>query len=226
MSSQPKLALLSSDFLNSIEALKFLPELLLLKTTVEKNIAHNSQTVFDHTVAVMAGLEKFFNEVAISSEIQPKLSKYLDQKIGNNSKKDLLKLLVLVHDLAKPLTLVTNSAGNTSCPGHEILAAARVGEFKDRFGLEQVEINYVQQLVRLHGTSHELLTTGLASNSEQQLELIHQFDLGTGGLGIELIIMVYSDINGGDYAKFNADDFSARLKLCQNWLFKLVQDLA
>jgi|GEM_PF-1588187 len=221
MSSQFKLAQLTSAYLSLPEAVKFLPELLPLQTTVEKNIAHDSQTVFNHTISVMVGLEKFFNKVLVLPELQPKLTDYLNQKIGSNSKKDLLRLLVLVHDLAKNLALVTDPTGKTSCPGHEILAAARVGEFKDRFGLVQTEIDYVAQLVRLHGLPHEVLTLGLTLTTQQQSIIIQQFDRGTGSLGIELMIMVYADILGGDFARSRPSEYSARLELCQNWLTEL-----
>lgn len=225
MSGVLPLSQLTSDFLKSAEAQEFLPELTPLKSAVENNSGHDHQLVFDHIVAVMTGMEEVVLGKFLSPEGRLKLQSYLSQKLGSNQKINLMRLVVLTHDLTKADTLVNKANSQTTCPGHEVLAAGQVSSFQSRFDLKPAEINYAEQIVRLHGTPHELLTLGLAQ-IENQTQIIHDYNLAVDELGIELILMVYADILGGDLNKLNSTEFVARTNLCQSWLQKLVQDLA
>jgi hypothetical protein len=216
---------LTSEFLRSVEAETFLPELLPLKNVIENNIGHDHQPVFDHIVAVMAGLEKVLKGDFLTAEAKICLGDYLNQFVGSKTKRDLLRLVVLVHDLSKEMAFVITQSGKTICPGHEFFSTVLVPNFKTRFDLNEVEIEYVQQIVRLHGSPSEILNLGLAK-PENQSQFISQYNLGTQGLGIELMLFIYADILGGDWIKLNRSDFEARTGLCQTWLQKLVQDLA
>ncbi|HCC84829.1 MAG TPA: hypothetical protein DEP87_04055 [Candidatus Pacebacteria bacterium] len=215
------LAQLTADFLQSQAGQDFLPELTSLQTVVENNLGHDHQSVFDHTVAVMRALEVNLPGEFLSATNQLKFQNYFQQKITQHSRADLMRLAVLVHDLTKGETLVTQSDGVTSCPAHEILAAARVVEFQDRFELDQTEVEWTQQVVRLHGGPHGLLELGLAKPN-QQAEILHQFVIGVDHQAIELLLMVLADLQGADFAKIAPTEFSAKTNLCQNWLQQLV----
>ncbi len=217
MSTQLQLATITADFLVSPEGGQVLPELESLKQSIENNEGHDHQSVFDHTVAVMRGLETLFQAEFLMPADRAVLAQYLAQKIEMHTHKDLLRLLVLVHDLAKPDAMVTNLDDTTSCPGHELLSVVRVREFQDRFGLEPSELAWVQQLVRLHGEPHQLLTLGLAKPAEQ-IKIVDTFATAVGDGVLELILMVYADLLGGDLATLNLPEFEARTVLCRTWL--------
>lgn len=217
MSPQLQLATITADFLASPESGRVLPELNSLKQSIENNGGHNHQTTFNHTVAVMRGLETLFQAVFLTPADRVTLAQYLAQKIETHTRKDLLRLLVLVHDLAKPNAMVTNLDGTTGCPGHELLSAARVQEFQDRFELKRSEVAWVQQLVRLHGEPHQLLTLGLAKPAEQ-IKIADTFVTAVGDGALELVLMVHADLLGGDLATLNPQEFEARTALCRTWL--------
>ena len=217
MSTQLQLASITADFLVSPESVRVLPELELLKKSVENNSDHDHQTTFNHTVSVMRGMETLFQAEFLTPADRKVLENHLAQKIETYARKDLLRLLVLVHDLAKPDAAVTNLDGTTSCPGHELLSAARVAEFQDRFELKRSEVAWVQQLVRLHGDLYQLLTLGLAKPAEQ-IKIADTFVTAVGDGALELILMVHADLLGGDLAILNPQEFEARTTLCCTWL--------
>jgi UTP:GlnB (protein PII) uridylyltransferase len=225
MSSQLQLSQVTADFLNSAESSEFLPEHQILKQSIENNGAHDHQKTYDHIAGVMRGMEWLFQMEFLTTTEKEKLTAYLQQKIITHSRQDLLRLLVLCHDLAKGQALISNPDGTAACPGHEILSAARVPEFQARFGLDKTEVNWVQQLVRLHDEPHHLLTLGLAKPTEQA-QIISQFAAGVGDGSVELILMVYADILGGDMQTLNPPEFKARTTLCQTWLKQLVNTIA
>jgi hypothetical protein len=217
MSPQLQLATITADFLASPESGRVLPEFESLKQSIENNGGHDHQTTFDHTVSVMRGMETLFQAEFLTPADTEVLANHLAQKIETHTRKDLLRLLVLVHDLAKPETTVTNPDGTTGCPGHELLSVARVQEFQDRFELGQSEVTWVQQLVRLHGEPHQLLTLGLAKPAEQ-VKIMNTFIAVVGDGALELILMVHADLLGGDLATLNPQEFEARTALCRIWL--------
>ncbi len=225
MSPQQSLSSVSADFLVSDQGKTLLPELLPLQQVIENNSGHKNQTTFDHTVKVMRGLETVLRGEFLGAADQAVLQAYLHQRLASQTRGDLLRLLVITHDIMKPVVCVKNADGTTSFPGHEVLAAGRVPEFQARFGLELAEIQWVQQLVRLHGDPHGLLTAALAL-PDRQAQIIADFAAGVGDGAIELIVMVYADLLGGDLDTLNAADFKARTELCQAWLTRLIRNIA
>ena len=222
MSSQVQLATVTAQFLKTPECAVVLPELQILKSSIENNSGHDHQTTFDHVTAVLRGMEALFQPDFLTAADQTSLTAYLNRKIGRHTRQDLLRLLVLLHDIAKPEATITNPDGTTSCPGHELLSAARVPAFQARFALEPVEVEWVQQLVRLHGDPHAILSLSLARPAEQTT-ILSTFAAAVGDGAIELTMMVYADLLGGDLETLNPPEFTARASLCQTWLTHLVR---
>lgn len=222
MPSQVPLSAVTAEFLNTAECTSILPELQVLKQSIEHNGGHDHQTTFDHTVKVMRGMESLQQPAFLTAADQTALDAYLNQKIATHSRQDLLRLLVLLHDIAKPEATVTNSDGTTGCPGHELLSAAQVPAFRERFGLDMVEVQWVQQLVRLHGDPHALLTLGLAKPADQT-KIFADFALAVGDGTLELVLMVYADLLGGNLDTLNPAEFAARTALCQSWLTQVLR---
>lgn len=225
MTAQVSLAQITAEFLISPESAMVLPEFQALKHSIENNTGHDHQTTFNHVVAVMRGMESLFEPEFLTPADREKLTTHLRQKVVIHSRQDLLRLLVLMHDIAKPEATVVSPDGTTGCPGHELLSAAAVPAFQERFGLDLVEVQWVQQLVRLHGDPHALLTLGMAKPAAQT-QILTTFEAAVGDGAIELIMMVYADLLGGDLVQLHPPEFTARASLCQTWLQQLVSALA
>ncbi len=198
-----------------------LPELYALEQTIENSPGHDHQNVLTHTIGVMAGLEKVIQAEFLSPREQQTLTTYLQQKVANHSHLELLRLAVVSHDLLKGKTLLSNAQGITNCPAHEILAVAKVPEFQARFGLDWREVTWVQEIVRHHGFPHSLLEVCLAKPAIET-HLFAEFTQAVGGTTLEVILLVYADILGGDSAKSDPVGTMAREELCQTWLQRLV----
>ena len=111
---------------------KELPEFFELKNFVENNSWHNNDSIFNHTLAVLEELEKLLKS------INNKIKVYLNQKIDEHTRKDLLFLGTLFHDIAKSNTLIKNG-DLTSCPKHEEEGSEKVQAILKRFDLSERE---------------------------------------------------------------------------------------
>lgn len=110
-----------------------LPELYDLKEVIEYNIWHENESVFDHS------LEVIYKFKEILSKLNDSLLNYLGEKVTYYSRKDILFLSILLHDIAKKDTFKINDEGITSCPNHELEGAIKSENILDRFDLSSKE---------------------------------------------------------------------------------------
>ncbi|MBR3811759.1 MAG: CCA tRNA nucleotidyltransferase [Agathobacter sp.] len=99
----------------------FLPELDLAMKT-EQNTPHHKYTVGEHTIAAM-------------EHIQPDKN---------------LRLIMLLHDLAKPLVLSTDENGRAHFHGHTKLGANMAKEILRRLKFDNATIDLVYRMVKYH----------------------------------------------------------------------------
>jgi hypothetical protein len=218
----PSLAQVTAAELQAGSLGAVLPEIYALENTVENSGGHQNQNVLVHTIGVMAGMEKVIQAEFLPVSEREVLRAYLQQKVTTHTYLELLRLAILTHDVMKPAVLLTDAHGMTICPAHEILAVAKIPSFQARFGLDTAEVKRVQDSVRVHDFPHSLLTVGLAKPTTEP-DLFAQFCLAVGEVALEVVVLVYADILGGDLAKVNPSDFAAREQLCQTWLDRLVR---
>ena len=127
-----------------------LPEFFELKNYVENNGWHNNDSVFNHTLTVLEELEKLLKTT------NNKINSYLNQKIDNYTKKDLLFLGTLFHDIAKSDTFEKND-DSTTCKNHEGFGAEKVKSILNRFDLSNREKDIVIRIVKYHDEIHVIL---------------------------------------------------------------------
>jgi len=112
-----------------------LPEFYRLKKVIEINIVHDNQTVFNHTIAVLKNLNRIVND--------KKASLYLKQTIDGKTKRQLLFVAGVFHDIGKNKSCVL-VGGKTDCPEHEYLsyiALKKTLRFLRGFQSEGFDIN-------------------------------------------------------------------------------------
>jgi hypothetical protein len=176
------------------EYLDILPEFYQLKTVVENNPWHDHQTVFDHVIKVYMELEKLLVKVDMSPE-----------------RKRLLRIATLLHDIAKPDTLVTDKAGMARCPGHELMGASRVKNFAGRFGLNESETKTVEKIVLYHGFISDMITLSMTNGKVNKYRKI--FREVVGEVAEELLLLMHADLLGSDLAKTQPLEFRNRIEL-------------
>lgn len=177
-----------------------LPEFFELKNYVENNSWHNNDSVFNHTLTVLEELEKLL------ININNKINSYLNQKIDNYTKRDLLFLGTLFHDIAKSDTFVKTDS-STTCKNHEELGAEKVTQILDRFDLSNQEKAIIIDIVKYHGEIHIILSP----NNENLEEQYQKFKTERHDIFMELILLAMVDALGSQLKENNPEEFNFRI---------------
>ena len=127
-----------------------LPECEALRNCSENDYYH--QDVWQHSLSALEALESFL----VSP--QALLGRYADEAVpilaqsiaGERTRKIMLKLGVLLHDIGKPSCGAVDENGVTLFYGHEVAGAELAGSLCARFCLSNKETDFVTQLVRQH----------------------------------------------------------------------------
>jgi hypothetical protein len=191
------------------------PEYYALADVIENNPWHFNQNVLDHVIQVFEGLEQVLMFKSLNQKTVQFLTTYLDERIGNKNRCDILKISTLLHDIAKIDTLISNSDGTTRCPGHELVAAGRIILFKQRFDLDKKSNTYVERIVLYHQFISDILNFIVLTGDKRKYFKIFQETVGD--VDIELILLMKADILGSDLKKLDRNAFDERMDIL-SWM--------
>jgi len=121
-----------------------------LKNVTENSLWHDNQIILDHVIAVFEGLEHLLLFEKLSNSRKLSLNNYLSEKIGRLTRKEILIVGTLLHDISKIDTLIKKTDGTSFCPGHELISAGRVKNYSARFNLDKNDEEHVERIVRYH----------------------------------------------------------------------------
>jgi len=195
-----KVSDISIEKLRDNQFQKELPEFFELKNYIENNSWHNNDSVFNHTLTVLEELEK------ITKNVKNKVNSYLDRKVDNYKRRDLLFLGTLFHDIAKSDSFI-KSDNSTSCPKHEELGGKKVKSILDRFDLSDREKTIVVKIVKYHGEIHTILDP----KNDRLEEQYKKFKMEHNDIFIELILLAMADTLGSQLKDNNPDNFEFRV---------------
>lgn len=177
-----------------------LPEFFELKNFIENNSWHNNDSVFNHTLTVLEELEKLLKST------NNKINSYLNQKIDNYLRRDLLFLGTLFHDIAKSDSFV-ESDESTSCPKHEELGGEKVKSILNRFDLSNREKDIVIRIVKYHDEIHVILEP----KNDKLEEQYQKFKSECHDIFMELILLAMADTLGSQLKDNNPEEFNFRI---------------
>lgn len=184
-----------------------LPELHDLKIVIENNIWHK-ESVFDHTLKIFSLYE---NALFIESEndfLSWALKNILSNEIDGVSKKDLFKLIILFHDIAKLDNIVFDKHGFTHCLGHEEIGYLKTKLILERFGLSASCREYILKMIKYHGIPHVAL-----DNFEEAKTLLREKSKIFIDIYPDLLLFCLLDTMGSHLKISNPDDYGRRLDL-------------
>lgn len=168
------------------------PDLYLTQGLQDVNAWHDNQDIFKHIL-------KAYEHLLLLLQ-NPPLKNRLTQKIDVHTREDLLKLMVIYHDVGKRYTILKNPDGSTQQPGHEQIASVLVLELADKLGLSDKEKNILSNLISLHGFVGDIATVYSKKHDEAVLKI---FSKRAKGWDIELILFMLSDLEGSDLKRLD-----------------------
>lgn len=206
-----RISSVTSEKLKARAYIDSFPEYYELASVTENSLWHNHQNVLDHVIGVFAGLETLLQFGDLADTQKKVLNNYLQEVVGNQNRQNILKVATLLHDIAKTDVLVTKPDGTAGCPGHELIAAARVKNFAHRFDLDSRAESNVERIVRYHGFISEILNVMIAN---QDKEKYYRILIETvGDIAIELILLMHADLLGSDLISGNRKGYDDRIEL-------------
>ncbi|MBC8500176.1 MAG: HD domain-containing protein [Nanoarchaeota archaeon] len=192
--------------LENNELEKELPEFYELKDVVENCLGHINDPVFNHVLNVLKSLQR------VTESANERIKNYLKQKIDYATRKELLFLGAVLHDIAKKDTIVKREDGTTSCLNHEEIGAIKSKKILERFELSDKEKNIITDIVKYHGDLHQTINLK-NKNLEEDYEKLRK---KTSNVFLELIILVLSDILSSQLNESNPEEFKFQTEFYKN----------
>jgi len=188
----------------------FIPEFYELEKVIENNPWHNNDKVSNHVISVLVELKQLFER------LHNRVKTYLDKKIETYSRKELLFLAALFHDIGKKETYKKEN-DITTCPEHEEGGALKVKAILTRFDLSESERGFVTEIVRSHGVIHEILNY----SEENPGKKIKRFREENPDIFLEIIVLAIADMLASQLKENKPDEFKFRMdslnKLLNNY---------
>lgn len=168
-----------------------LPEVTALRGLAQT--APHRWDAYEHTLQTVDALEDLLpingNALCPDVPFPVQVAEHLDQVLtGGQSRRTLLTLAALLHDVGKPATASTGPAGQVHFFNHERVGAEMAAATLRRLRFSSVAARLVESVVRHHLRPLQLAWGGGASP-----RAIHRYFRATGETGIEIALLSLAD---------------------------------
>ena len=207
--SQPAACLRALDLLGALD--KLLPELSELKGVGQ--IPPHVQEVWEHTLSTVSHLERNlaalkpeYNSESASDLLQGllvlRIGRYRQQigealmtpLTGDRSRRSLLFLAALYHDIAKPLSKKMDEEGQYHFWGHDQQGAVQLARRARALVLGNDEIQWLETIVRNHMRIHFFSNRLVREGKPPSRRAIYRFFRETGPAGVEVCLLSLADL--------------------------------
>ena len=154
--------------------------------------------VFDHSIETVIAVDFILHEGAwqyASDEVlaiapwSELLARHFSREVSRGStRRLLLKLAALLHDVAKPQTKAIGEDGRMHFLGHGKLGAAMTVDILERLRFSSKEVKLVEVMVREHLRPGQMSQGGLPSH-----RAIYRYFRDTGEVGIDILFLSLAD---------------------------------
>jgi len=129
--------------------LALLPEVSAMRTTTQS--APHRFTVWEHSLRALEAVDVLLADLALLAPHDARVAAHLAEPLGSGlTRREVLKLAVLLHDVAKPETRTVDPDGRVRFSGHDRLGAERVAEIAARLRWPRRASEVLERLVRQH----------------------------------------------------------------------------
>ena len=207
--SEPKLEdkekqqlILTAQDLRSGKLTELLPEFYELKNYIEnsKDGWHQQESVFNHTLSVMEAMEKIFTD-------NKNLEAVFDKKVDNYSRKELLEIAAVFHDIGKKEAMIKEGKF-TKCTGHEEIGVKKAKDILGHFNLSPRETQLVLDIIANHSVFHHLLSPNNQNFHKNLEDLKNKFG---ESIYPELIVLSYADTANSKLRIAGPEEFKNRI---------------
>jgi len=174
--------------------------------------------VFHHSVETMAvvdfllrrGSWEYAGEKILTAvPWSPVLAQHFDLEVSHGStRRLLLKLAALLHDIAKPQTKGIDTAGRMRFLGHASEGAATVVDILERLRFSVKEIKLVELLVKHHLRPGQMSRDGLPSQ-----RAIYRYFRDCGDAGIDIIFLNLADFLAARGLNLDIDEWQEHVQV-------------
>jgi poly(A) polymerase len=175
---------------------EMIPELTEMKCVTQPK--EHCWDVFNHSLETVAAVEFLFYERDWNHSKQDlrkliPLWEYIDshfeEKVSvSSSRKQMLKLAALLHDVAKPQTKTIEDTGRIRFIGHPREGADKVDAILNRLRFSSRETRLVKNLVYYHLRPVQMANVGMPSS-----RAIYRFFRDSGGDGLDILVLALAD---------------------------------
>ncbi len=154
--------------------------------------------VFEHSMRTVKAVDFLFREgdweyagreVLEAVPWSEELAQHFSREVGYGStRKSLLRLAALLHDIAKPQTRTVEESGRTRFLGHPGEGALAVTDIMERLRFSTREIKLVEAMVKYHLRPTQMSQEGLPTN-----RAIYRYFRDTGEAGIDILFLSLAD---------------------------------
>ena len=186
--------------------------------------------VFDHSLETVAAVERLLqeeggeveDELLTSVPRSPDIAQHFAQGIaGGRTRRALLKLAGLLHDLGKPTTKTVEQNGRMRFLGHAKLGAVMAVQLMERLRFSNREIKMVQLMIEHHMRPGYMVAQEMPSR-----RAIYRYFRDTAEVGIDTLFLGLADHLAARGPTLDLDEWHRHTEMTQYILFKWFQGQA
>jgi hypothetical protein len=221
---------------NQIDITTFTPEAIVsdqfidvfaeyyeLRTVIESQGWHDNQSVFDHQIKSGQELETILDFDYLTSEEKSATDEYLGTTYDILTRRQLLRLATLLHDIGKLVSLQTNAQGNTGSPSHGIIGGWVASEYLQRFSLTEKERAFILSLISDHLVPSDLIELSI-NNHTEPTQIVSLLTSHRSHSATELLLLSYADWMGCDIRESVREEREKRITIAHMCLASLAKD--
>ncbi|MBA7624739.1 A-adding tRNA nucleotidyltransferase [subsurface metagenome] len=190
----------SGQFLTYLDELGLLTAIFpeLVQTKGAEQPKEHFWDVFEHSIKTVVAVDFLLRqgdweyageEVLAAVPWSTELKQHFDREVSHGStRKSLLKLAVLLHDLAKPQTKTIEESGRIRFLGHAKEGATIATDILERLRFSTKEIKLVEVMVRYH-----LRPTQMSHEELPSRRAIYRYFRDAGEAGIDILFLSLAD---------------------------------
>ena len=163
-----------------------LPERHAMKATAQSE-PHRFD-VWEHSLRAVEGADVLTARAGELGSEGPVFAAHLDERLGDGAtRREILKLAALLHDVAKPQTRTVEGA-RTRFIGHDAIGATRTREIAERWRLSGRNVSVLERLVRHHLRPMHLAIAGAVTRRAR-----YRFFRDLGDDALDLLLLALAD---------------------------------